>query len=570
MRDFTTDAGLGSTSSPRMEWIRQLDRRERWTLVGLVALMAVCFCFRLGGVPLLGKDEPRYAEVAREMVAAGDWITPRLAGNTWFEKPALPYWLMATGFSVLGVSETAARLGSALLAILTVVAVYATARRAAGSRCAAYSAMVLTTSALWLAFARGASFDMPLAATMGIALCAFFGYESSDTPLSRVRWAAAVGAATGAAMLAKGLAGPLLLGMIVVGYLLTSGAWRRLRLLDVVAASTSGALIAATWYVPVLAVNGWPFIQEFFVDHHFRRYLTNRFAHPQPVYFFALVLLAGVVPWTFVFLHGLRGVAGVLRRQPQNDEARLVWIAAWSVAVPLVFFSLSTSKLPGYILPAFPGLALLTGWAADRIEREDRGVWAVVASSVTLVAVGIALGVYGVNTLHAPAWEVIVLAALPASAAVVATVLGVSRRWTAAFWTIATGGASIAALIVVFLFGELGARESLPGLMARADASMARDELVLCYGVVEFAPAFYLQGRVVVDSAGDILIASSRDEVAAALDRSVTRTILVITDDQRFRELSLDAELTVESLGTERNRVLVRVTSRPVAGSPTS
>jgi 4-amino-4-deoxy-L-arabinose transferase-like glycosyltransferase len=371
-------------------------------------------------------------------------------------------------------------------------------------------------------------------------------------------------------MLAKGLAGPLLLGMIIIGYLLTSGAWRRLRVLDVAAATAAAVLVASTWYVPVFAANGWPFIQEFFVDHHFRRYLTNRFSHPQPVYFFALVLLAGVVPWTFVFLSGLKGMARVLRRQPQTDEARLVWIAAWSVAVPLVFFSLSTSKLPGYILPVFPGLALLTGWAADRIEREDRGLRAVVASSATLVAVGIALGFYGVRTLHAPAWEVILLAALPASAALVATTLAIRRRWSAAFWTIATGGASIAALIVVFLFGELGTRESLPVLMARADASMARGELVLCYGVVEFAPAFYLQGRVVVDSAGDILIASSRDEVVTALGTSVTRTILVITDDQRFRELSGDTDLTVEALGTERNRVLLRATPRSSADSPAS
>ncbi len=539
-----------------------MDRRERWSLAGIVALMAVCFCLRLGGVPLLGKDEPRYAEVAREMVAAGDWITPRLAGNTWFEKPALPYWLMATGFSVLGVSELAARLGSALLAILTVFAVYATARRAAGARCAAYSAMVLATSALWLAFARGASFDMPLAATMGIALCAFIRFESCDTPTSRAWWAAAVGAATGAAMLAKGLAGPLLLGLIIVGYLATSGAWRQLRVLDVAAATAAGALAASTWYVPVLVANGWPFIQEFFVDHHFRRYLTNRFAHPQPVYFFALVLLAGLVPWTFVFLSGLRGMAAVFRRQPQTDEERLVWIAAWSVAVPLVFFSLSTSKLPGYILPVFPGLAMLTGWAANRIERVDRGLLTVVASSAALVAVGIALGFYGVRTLHAPAWEVVLLAALPASAAVAATTLAIRRLWPAAFWTIATGGASIAALIVVFLFGELGTRESLPGLMARADASMTRGELVLCYGVVEFAPAFYLQGRVVVDSAGDILIAASRDEVVTALSSSDTGTILVITDEQRYRELSEDTDLTVEPLGSERNRVLLRATPR--------
>ena len=544
-----------------MEWLRQLDRRERWALAGIIALMAVCFLLRLGGVPLLGKDEPRYAEVAREMVAAGDWITPRLAGHTWFEKPALPYWLMAAGFSVAGVTETAARLGSACLAMATVAAVYTTARRAGGPGRAAVSAMVLTTSALWLAFARGASFDMPLAATMGFALCAFFFYESAPTPKSRVAWAAALGAATGAAMLAKGLAGPLLIGMIVTGYVVTSGAWRRLRVVDAAAASVSAALVAAIWYVPVIAVNGWPFIQEFFVDHHFRRFLTNRFSHPQPVYFFVLIILGGLLPWTFVFLSGLRGLAGLLRRQPQSDDARLVWLAAWSVAVPLVFFSLSTSKLPGYILPVFPGLAILTGWVACRIERGEQGRWSIYASAVTLLGLGVALAVYGVRTLHAPVWEVVLLAALPASAAVVAALLASRRHTLAAFWTIAAGGASVAALITVFLFAEIGTRESLPRLMARADAVLSPGELVLCYGVVEYAPAFYLEGRVVVDSAGDILIAAARDEVVATVRGSEAGEVLVLTDERRSTEMASDPELVVEVLGSERNRVLLRATA---------
>lgn len=542
-----------------------MDRRERLALFGIVALAAVCFCFRLGGVPLLGKDEPRYAEVAREMVVAGDWITPRLAGHTWFEKPALPYWLMAAGFSLFGVTEMAARLGSALLAIVTVAAVYLVARRAAGPDRAVLSAIVLTTSGLWLAFARGASFDMPMAATMALALCAFAFYEFQTTPPERVRWAVAFGAATGAAMLSKGLAGPLLLGMIVVGYLASSGSWRRARIAEAAAASAAALAVASVWYLPVLAVNGWPFVQEFFVDHHFRRYLTNRFSHPQPVYFFVLVVLGGLLPWTFVMLSGLKGFASILRHRPESDDDRLTWIAAWSVVVPLVFFSLSTSKLPGYILPVFPGLALLTGWAAHRIEKEDRGRWAIVASAMSLVALGVALAVYGGRTLSAPTAEVVLFAMLPVFAAMTVLAALRWRRVRAAFWTIAAATAGTAALITIFLFGGIGARESLPLLMERANASMTDGERVLCYGVVEYAPAFYVQGRVIVDSAGDILIASSRDEVGDAVRASPAQSVLVLTDGPRAFELSADSELDMEVIERERNRVLLRVTARSSA-----
>ncbi|MCC6745218.1 MAG: glycosyltransferase family 39 protein [Acidobacteria bacterium] len=542
-----------------------MDRRERLALAGLVSLAAVCFCFRLGGVPLLGKDEPRYAEVAREMVVVGDWITPRLAGHTWFEKPALPYWLMAAGFSVFGINEFAARLGSALLAAVAAGAVYAVSRRVGGPDRAAYSAMVLISSGLWLAFARGASFDMPLAATMALAIAAFAFYELQEGARDRLVWSLLFGAATGAAMLAKGLAGPLLLGLIVVFSMLTCGSWRRVRIVEAAAAAAAALAIAGTWYVPVMAINGWPFVQEFFIDHHFRRYLTNRFSHPQPFYFFILVILGGLLPWTFVFLAGLKSLVPLVRRGPQTGEDRLLWIAGWSVVVPLVFFSLSTSKLPGYILPAFPGLALLTGWSAHRIEAEGSRRWAIVASALSLVAVGVGLALYGGRYLDASTRDVALLAFLPASAAMSIIAALRWRRIRTALWTVAAGGAGIAALISIFLFGEIGVRESLPALMAKANASLGAGERVLCFGVVEYSPVFYVQGRVVVDGAGDVLIAASRDEVANALRSAPDESVLVITDGQRAYELSIDPELDMEILERERNRVLLRVTYRDSA-----
>jgi len=224
-------------SRPLYERARAIEKGEWLALAALAGLVWVCFFFRLGAVPLLGKDEPRYAEVAREMFVSGDWITPRLAGHAWFEKPALPYWTMAASYAVTGVSELAARLGSAAFAALGVAAVYLVARRAAGPERAWVAAAALATSGLWFAFARGASFDMPLAATMTAALGCFYAVETATTARARLGWAAAAGAWAGASMLAKGLAGPLLLGMIVVAYIAITGSWRRLRGTEVLVAT---------------------------------------------------------------------------------------------------------------------------------------------------------------------------------------------------------------------------------------------------------------------------------------------------------------------------------------------
>lgn len=537
----------------------QLTKREWLTLAALAALVGICFFFRLGGVPLLGKDEPRYAEVAREMFATGDWITPRLAGHTWFEKPALPYWMMAAGFSVLGVTELAARLGSAVLAALGVAVVYLMGRRAAGPWRGTVAAAALTTSALWFAFARGASFDMPLAGTMAAALGCFYAMDTAERPRARLGWAAAAGAWAGASMLAKGLAGPLLLGMIVVAYLVVTGAWRRLRAGEVVLATGAALAVAAVWYVPVWQRNGDVFVQEFFVDHHFKRYLTNKYHHPQPVWFYPLVVLGGLLPWTFFLVSSVRRFSiAVLRRSASADE-RLVWLAAlWSL-IPLAFFSLSTSKLPGYILPVFPGLALLVAWSVDRTEDDGRGRWAYWGAALTLLGLGTGLAIYAGNALRAPAWEV-ALVGLPLAAAGAGTAIAARRGSPkAAVWTTAAGGAAAVVLVATFLFGEVAHREALADLSTLAGRELRSGEVVLVFGVVEYGPAFYTEGRVVVDDKGEILIGTSFEQVADAIDASAAGSLLCVTDTRRAAELERDGRFRTEQLGQQRDRVLLRV-----------
>ena len=410
-----------------------LEKREWLALAAVAALCGVAFFFLLGGVPLLGKDEPRYAQVAREMYQTGDWITPRLAGHAWFEKPALPYWLMAAAYAVMGVGEFAARIGAAAAATVGVFLVYGAARRAGGPSQAAVSAVMLATSPLWFAFARGAGFDMPLAVTITGALAAVYVYDTTDSARGRIRWAALAGVWAGGSMLAKGLVGPLLLVLIVAPYLLVAGSWRRVRYTHLAVALGAAAAVAAVWYVPVTARNGWPFIQEFFINHHFQRYLTNKYHHPQPFYFYPLVVLAGLLPWTPVVLARIGELWSALRRRGADGPDRLLLLAALWVVMPVLFFSASTSKLPGYILPVFPGLALLAGWAAVRIDVSGRGRWSLCAIALVVAGLGIGMAAYAGRALGAPAWESALVAGLALAsghANLVAAQGGDSSSWS--------------------------------------------------------------------------------------------------------------------------------------------
>ncbi|HSO76035.1 MAG TPA: glycosyltransferase family 39 protein, partial [Blastocatellia bacterium] len=260
-------------------------------LLALVALCGVTFFFGLGRVGLLGPDEPRYAEVAREMFVSGDYISPRLCGCLWFEKPALFYWMAAASYHLLGVSEYAARLPAALAAMVTVLGLLLMLWRTGIGGVASTSSLVLATTAIFLGFARAATQDMVLTAAMTIALLAGYVWTSASGR-SRIVWWAVLSAATGAAVLAKGLVGVALVGPVFVIHLAIIGKLKLIGWRECVGGLAIFLAVVSIWYGPVTERHGWEFLDEFFYKHHIRRYVTNRYHHPAPLYFFPFVALA--------------------------------------------------------------------------------------------------------------------------------------------------------------------------------------------------------------------------------------------------------------------------------------
>ena len=316
--------------------------RNRWVLaaVGACALYFLYF-FGLTRVGMLGPDEPRYAAIGREMAQSGDWITPRLWGHPWFEKPALLYWMTAGAFKAGFGLDLAPRLPVALASVAFLAYFFIILRREFGDPAAFLATTILATSAGWLAFSHVAVTDLPMSAAFGAAmLCVMRG---KSAPVA--------GVFLGLAVLAKGLL-PLALFLPAFWF------WRN-RLKDLAILFAVATLVAAPWYVLVTARNGMPFIDEFFWKQHFARYLTAALQHSQPFWFFVPVLLAGLFPWTpllpFAFSKRL------------YEDARAVFLLAW-FAWGFVFVSGARNKLPGYLLPVLPAAATLMGIAIAEIR----------------------------------------------------------------------------------------------------------------------------------------------------------------------------------------------------------
>ena len=331
----------------------------------IALLCGFTFFYGLGSVPLLGPDEPRYVEVAREMYISGDWITPTLAGGVWFEKPSLLYWMTAAGFTVFGVSEFAARFGVALLSTAGVLIAYLFGSRVRSRAFGVASAVSLATMGLWIGFSRAATFDLPLAVIIECFLFSFFLADYEDFKGTATKWVLACGVLMGIALLAKGLAGPVIAGLVTCTYLLVT---RRIRLAiarpGVLAlAALLTVVTAAVWYWPMFARHGWAFFADFFLAHHLQRYVSDKYHHPQPFYFFFVVALVGTFPWSALVVRSAVESFRKLRSDWRHSNRRLdilIWL--WVLA-PILFFSFSGSKLPGYILPVFPALALAVGSA---------------------------------------------------------------------------------------------------------------------------------------------------------------------------------------------------------------
>jgi 4-amino-4-deoxy-L-arabinose transferase-like glycosyltransferase len=316
-------------------------RRSAAVLSG-IGLFFLYF-FGLTRTGLLGPDEPRYAAIGRAMAATGDWITPRLWGQTWFEKPALLYWMTAAGFKAGLGADWAPRLPVALISVAFLIYFFVVLRREFGDRAGWYSAALLATSAGWLVYSHIAITDLPMSAAFAAAMLTLF--YSPRAPLL-------AGAFLGLAVLAKGLV-PLVLFIPALWFL-------RHRIRDLALTFAAAAVIATPWYLLVTLRNGTPFLQEFFWKHHFDRFVSGTLLHGQPIWFYIPILLAGLFPWTPMLV--------LLFNRRLYLDRRAQFLLAW-FAWGFVFFSASRNKLPGYLLPLLPPLAALMGIALSETAR---------------------------------------------------------------------------------------------------------------------------------------------------------------------------------------------------------
>ena len=376
----------------------------------IVATLYVCYFSHLGAIGFVGPDEPRYAWIARDMMESGDWVTPRLYGKPWFEKPPLLYWGAGLCFKWFGISEVAARLPSALSALLGTLALAWLALRLYGAETARWLLLLLPTTVGMIGFSHAAATDMPFSAMLTIAMvCAavVLGLTRNEyTPiLPRTPWLTLLlfGFFLGLAVLAKGPAAIILSGGAVFFWALFTKRWRdAFRLLHPVAIASFCAT-ALPWYV-LCARRNPDFFRVFIIEHNFKRFLTPEFQHIQPFWFYGPVLLVALLPWTGVAVW--TAVAGIARaRRSRKLSPDIVFLFSWP-AVVVLFFSVSQSKLPGYVLPAMPAIGLLLTRSCTKVALERRRSFGLTltAFALLLFAAG-EFVLHGLTRLRSPAVE---------------------------------------------------------------------------------------------------------------------------------------------------------------------
>jgi 4-amino-4-deoxy-L-arabinose transferase-like glycosyltransferase len=354
------------------------SRPLAWSLLAAFVLITL---YQLGARTLLPPDEGRYATMAREMFASGDWITTRLNGIKYFEKPPLQTWMSALSFSLFGVGEWQARLWTGLNCIFGVLLTGYTGRRLFGAQAGLYAALVLASCAYWIAAGQMASLDMGLAGMMTLTLCALLLAQRDDASArERRNWMLACWAGMALAVLSKGLVGIVLPGAVLVIYTVVTRDWALWTRLQHGRGLLLFVAIGAPWFVLVALKNPeQPYF--FFVHEHFERYLLPGHRREGAWWTFIALLAGGSIPWLGVLVQSLHAAT---QRAPGRFKPRLL-LLIWVVFI-VAFFSASSSKLPGYIAPVFPALALLVATWFETGTRRGR-----IAAGLLTAGFGVAL-----------------------------------------------------------------------------------------------------------------------------------------------------------------------------------
>jgi 4-amino-4-deoxy-L-arabinose transferase-like glycosyltransferase len=484
--------------------------RKSWMLGAAALFCTVLWFALLAQRPLFDPDEGRYAEIPREMLSGGDWVIPHLNALVYLEKPPLQYWLTALAFRGLGQSEFPARLFTGLAGYLVLLTVFFLGRDLWGFNAGLRAVLYTSASALFVLLGHQLTLDMMLSFWLLAALGCFLAAQARRDTASHWRaWMLGCWAAMALAVLTKGLIGVLIPGATLFAYLAWQRDWMLLRRLNLRWGLPLFTAIAAPWFVLAARANS-QFLQFFFVREHFLRFVTAIEHRTQPWWFFAPVLVVGIVPWLPQAARALVVVPMDRVQRGQFDAARLLWI--WCVFV-LVFFSFSDSKLIPYILPAIPALALL---CAGRTGGDGRACLLTGAFLSLVFGVGVVAYASGVWS-SADARQLLLLirpmlfcmGALLALGALIAAVFALRGRPLAALsalsgsWFLGSAAILIAGNAAQSLFSAKDVALALRQAAAAAEpagapASFPADIPVFAVQSYQQSLAFYLQRPVVL------------------------------------------------------------------------
>ena len=340
-------------------------RRSSALHLGKILLLTIIYVLLWFGTMnyrhLIPSDEGRYAEMAREMLVTGDWVTPRYNGYKYFEKPPLQVWATAATFQAFGIGDWQARLWTALTGFLTILAIGFTGARIYNPRAGWIAALVLASSPMWVISGHFNSLDMGLSAFLVAALCSLLLAQTSHNKTSIRNWMWACWVFMALATLSKGLIGAAIPAMVFIAYSISAWDWKIWTRLRLFSGIVIYLLITAPWFVLISQRNP-EFLEFFFIHEHLQRFTQDTHSRTGPIYYFVPLLLIGALPWVLQ-------IPGSIAQawQERRREFSSGWLLVCWFAIIFTFFSVSHSKLPGYIIPIFPALALLTGSRLDRL-----------------------------------------------------------------------------------------------------------------------------------------------------------------------------------------------------------
>lgn len=347
--------------------LMEFSSRRRLQALLVLVFFGVIWFWGLGHRPLFATDEGRYAEIPREMLVSGNWVTPRLDGFRYFEKPPLQYWGIALGYRIFGVHDWVARLYPALASFLTIILIGYASSRLFRPQVGWTAGAILAGSFYFGFLGHFNTLDAGLCFAMSLALFGFLmGIRAPPGSRQERNWMWASFAGLALSVLSKGLIGILLPGAVLVLFMLVRRDWRVLGRMHLLSGVGLFLAMVLPWFVAV-SMENHDFLWQFFMVQEFLRYFTRVSHRPGPWWYFLPLLLIAILPWIGAAIRAIWApLAAPFRRyvgRPEGNTVLVLWI--WSAFIVL-FFSASHSKLPSYILPVIPAVAVLLACALDR------------------------------------------------------------------------------------------------------------------------------------------------------------------------------------------------------------